>query len=659
MATSGEHLGGCKPGSVSYVVGTLKWNRTSYSIDNNSTTINWSLEITNTGTPFIGDVFMPSSEVYVNINGANVYWSMMDAGIAVNKVKRLASGTTTIPHNPDGTKTFSIECGVSYVNTSLYINDTATLDYVPRPTVIETAPDFTSSNWPKITYKCPGTITGTVAACISFTGEKDDVPYRDIANPTNPGEYEFELTHDEQRTLYTAVKTGSSATVRFYIRNTINGVHYWSYLTKTYTLTYYTPTLEPVIIDTNERTKTLTGNQEKFIRYYSNAHITFNATARRGATLVSRQAINGKHKIDIEDREQDTVEINEVDSNTFYLTATDSRGNSTKEGVVKDFVDYVKLTNNIKTTALTTTNKLTFTISGKYFNGSFGAKANTLEVEYTVLNSSGNPVFNASSGGWVKLGTVSPTVDGSDYTYSYTISGLDYKQTYTLTVNVIDELTPVQSSTKVVSATPVFDWDRDDFKHHTNVYIDNNKTLRSYQADGTDIQIMGVNTSNNLVLGWGGYDNGNGDTGVYGNNVRLVSQNDIYINNAILGDFVVEQGDDGLYAYRKWNSGLMEAWRSTNNTITTSLTSTYGTSTHYYSPNLALTTSGGASAFKTVEDVQLTINKRSTSGFFFPVLASWSIATSGAVTVNYIVVNPTSVSSVALLPCVRIIGRWK
>lgn len=35
---------------------------------------------------------------------------------------------------------------------------------------------------------------------------------------------------------------------------------------------------------------------------------------------------------------------------------------------------------------------------------------------------------------------------------------------------------------------------------------------------------------------------------------------DIYINSALLQDFVVEQGSSGIWIYRKWNSGIAECW---------------------------------------------------------------------------------------------------
>lgn len=58
-------------------------------------------------------------------------------------------------------------------------------------------------------------------------------------------------------------------------------------------------------------------------------------------------------------------------------------------------------------------------------------------------------------------------------------------------------------------------------------------------------------------------------------------------------DYVVEQGTDNSWVYRKWNSGIFEAWRyyqATGLTLTTSSSGTYyGTSKLISLPSFALT----------------------------------------------------------------------
>ena len=58
-----------------------------------------------------------------------------------------------------------------------------------------------------------------------------------------------------------------------------------------------------------------------------------------------------------------------------------------------------------------------------------------------------------------------------------------------------------------------------------------------------------------------------------GNNRLLLgdsnSSTDIYLKGSRLADFVVEQGTQGDWTYRKWNSGFAECWQNISVTPTT------------------------------------------------------------------------------------------
>ena len=48
----------------------------------------------------------------------------------------------------------------------------------------------------------------------------------------------------------------------------------------------------------------------------------------------------------------------------------------------------------------------------------------------------------------------------------------------------------------------------------------------------------------------------------------------------LIADYVVEQGTSGIWTYRKWNSGIIEAWG--NQTISTAMTNTIGDPRTYW-----------------------------------------------------------------------------
>lgn len=85
---------------------TLKfsWSVKSQSVANNTTTISWKLQLIATSDGYISS--SASKAWSVTVNGTK-YSGTNTVGISNNSTKTLASGTTTITHNADGTKSFS------------------------------------------------------------------------------------------------------------------------------------------------------------------------------------------------------------------------------------------------------------------------------------------------------------------------------------------------------------------------------------------------------------------------------------------------------------------------------------------------------------------------------------------------------------------------
>jgi hypothetical protein len=131
----------------------------------------------------------------------------------------------------------------------------------------------------------------------------------------------------------------------------------------------------------------------------------------------------------------------------------------------------------------------------------------------------------------------------------------------------------------------------------------------------------------------------------------------VSIQGNMIADWVVESGNDGNYAYRKWASGVAEAWRVAQTVVSFDINKPYGSM--YYTNNLTVSTTGGASCFKSVSSVQLTINKTSNVGVFQGVVIDFGTDSTGKATVEYLISNPVSITSTMAMPCVYILGRWK
>ena len=124
--------------------------------------------------------------------------------------------------------------GTSMASTYVEGSQTVTLDTIPREATIISAPDFTDLGNPTITYSNPaGNAVTSLEACISFTGEWDDIAYRDISKTGNS--YTFNLTEEERDVLRNNTP-GTERTVIFYVRTYIGSTRFLSTLTKKLTI---------------------------------------------------------------------------------------------------------------------------------------------------------------------------------------------------------------------------------------------------------------------------------------------------------------------------------------------------------------------------------------------------------------------------------------
>lgn len=180
MATSGS-----KSVSVtSYNTLKFSWSEKSQSIENNKTTITWTLQLIADSNGRISS--SASKNWSVTVNGTK-YSGTNTVGVSAGATKTLASGTTTISHNADGTKTFSYSFSQQFDITFSGSNigtktgsGSGTLDTIPRKSTMTvgngtlgTAQTLTiarnsSSFTHTITYTC-GSASGTIATKSSST----------------------------------------------------------------------------------------------------------------------------------------------------------------------------------------------------------------------------------------------------------------------------------------------------------------------------------------------------------------------------------------------------------------------------------------------------------------------------------------------------------
>ena len=237
------------------------------------------------------------------------------------------------------------------------------------------------------------------------------------------------------------------------------------------------PTISATVSDTSEDTDRLTGDRSVLVRYHSDAGCSFTATARKGATIVEKR-INGAVVTGTQ------VTLPNVESGVFSFYAKDSRGFTHTYLVTCDLIPYIRLTNNsVAARNDPTSGKVTLTIRGSFFHGSFGDVTNALTVKYQL--NGGSAV------------SVTPTLSGSTYAASVALTGLSYENSYTLTVTASDKLETAVKTITIGKGLPVFDWGEKDFAFHVPVAMD---TPLSMTNGGTGRKDWGGTDQNNAVI---------------------------------------------------------------------------------------------------------------------------------------------------------------
>lgn len=292
----------------------------------------------------------------------NEYKEFSSGSISTNGGTTHNLGTTIhrVYHNSDGTKsidlstTFNIKATISgtYV-ASINASGTITLDTIPRQANITNASNFTDEQNPTINYSNQaGNSVNSLQACISLTGAKDDISYRDISKTGNS--YTFSLNESERNVLRNACKDSNSLPVIFFVKTEIGGNTFYSTLTRTMTITNGNPTFTSSYIsyqDTNTDIISITGNNKHIVRNLSNLKVTVSsASAKKGASISKYEmTFNGITKTLTSAGTVDFGTINLGANSSVSVKVIDSRGNSTTASLPITILDWQLPTASIST----------------------------------------------------------------------------------------------------------------------------------------------------------------------------------------------------------------------------------------------------------------------------------------------------------------------
>ena len=444
-----------------YLKLTLTENSTNQT--NNTSSVSYTLKLYSGDWDFsqykIGHSISLAGKTVSSVARANAN----QYSISTNSSITLASGSTTIAHNSDGSKNMSIAFSIDMAKDSWtpgaisVSGKSMALTSIPRASTVSCSTAYigssatitinraSSSFTHTLTYTF-GDLTGTVATKTSSTSVSFSLPTTFYAQIPN-------------------AKSGTGTiTCKTYNGSTLIGSSSCTFIAKT-DESKCCPTLSDSSYDENAVTVALTGNNSRMIKYYSNAHVKTNAKARCSATLTTQGVSCGSKSIDTGEGV-----INAVESGTFTFWATDSRGYTNRCIVIHTLIEYVKLTCSIEAGAATTSGVAQLKVSGNYWDGNFGAADNTLTIQYR---------YKANGGSYSDWTTSNASVTKSNNTYSTTISisGLNYLSAYTFQARAIDKLATVKSTEQTRKTVPVFDWGKNDFKVNGDFRVTGATTL--------------------------------------------------------------------------------------------------------------------------------------------------------------------------------------
>jgi hypothetical protein len=421
------------------------------------------------------------------VDGQTQYENGLAFSVAPGGSTLIFAKSYRVYHNADGSKNIGISVNVGGDVATGSGSVTVALDKIPRQANITAAPNFNDEENPTINYSNPaGNAVTSLKACIANVGGSVVyAAYRDI--PKTGSSYTFNLTDEERKALINACLNSNSMKVRFYVTTVIGSNTYYSTLDKTLTIVNAMPEIVVSAKDVGAASKLLTGDENKIIKGFNYVLSSMSSTLKKGATIKSQSIFNGSQSLIGEAGGTASMEggFNNAESDTFIFGLTDSRGNTVNKYITLEMIDYIKLTCNLDTKNPTADGNMAFKISGNYFNGNFGAVANTLDVAFRYKENDGD------YSEWIVAEPI-PTISGNTYETTINLTGLNYRSSYTFQARAIDKVNTagILTTEKKVRTIPVYDWGENDFQFNVDILdksgakITNGLTL--YEDAGID-----------------------------------------------------------------------------------------------------------------------------------------------------------------------------
>lgn len=433
---------------------TLNVSESSYSIENNTSNIYWEINISGGGTQWY------NSYCKAIVNGSVVFNETKSWGSGVFPAKdgSVSGYIYNIPHDSEGraSVSFYIE-GYSEVYSTKSASGSLTLTTIPRATPA-----------PSITCDVENTTSFTLTPYASFSHSvsinfgtinkylKTDGTLSDSEVKYDTGTRTWSFNADKSYYKQFNKKSGQGGiTVRTYSGSTLVGSKGGT-LTIVANQALCSPVITGTVVDINETTKALTGDENVIIKYKSTPRLTTQiqiTSPNDNNSTLSYLQVAGNN---ISDLTQRVFDVQNPTQNSFIVKAINSRDYSTETPLSSTgtFIDYILPTITITSAKRTepTTGDATIEYKGDYYNGKFSkTTSNELIVTWKYKEKGVEEYTNG--------GTITPTIKDNTFSGTINVDGLfNYKKQYDIIVIVTDKLSSTQSVAQIPRGFPIFWW---------------------------------------------------------------------------------------------------------------------------------------------------------------------------------------------------------
>ena len=457
---------------------TLNVNETSTNTTNNTSTVSWSFVLSPIQTGWNWNISGISYSINVDGNVKNGTISSYNGSSTVT----IASGTKTITHNNDGSKSISFSfnvtdsAGKTYTPGNASGSGNMTLTKINRFATTTSATDFNDETNPTITFSNPANYSLQPYLNFYINGILAKTIYRNKGSYSSP--YTWVLTNEERDELRELLANINSCTVNEGV-DTYNGNTKLGYssIGKTFSIINANPVFEDFDYeDTNSTVTNITGDNQIIIKGLSNLQVNIpvadKMTALKYATetkyVATIDTLNGT--VNYSDENDVIINLGNVANNgtkRLSVRAYDSRNNSTE--VYKDIIvyDYIAPTINVSASRENNfENNTTISVSGTYspltINSVDKNTISSVQYRYREIEST-----------WSSWINMTKTASGGNYSITDTVVSLDNTKEFEIEIKVIDSFNEVTATTNVDIGVPIFFINTSD----NNCYVGEDKVL--------------------------------------------------------------------------------------------------------------------------------------------------------------------------------------